>query len=196
MNKQILVSVGVVLAIVLGLYGAFRTAVTTVVNNPPFGATPTLDGVDNPYVSINGLREYHFSKPLTATSTFLCQVLNPFAPATTSIDKLQVNITGGILGANVLYIATSSSSGDAYSTTTPPMVAAFPIASLAQANLNWFPPTGTTTNPNYLQNTGASGMSMYIATGSSYINFKLATTTGGTFATYMTGTCSGLLRKL
>ena len=73
MNKNILI--GIAVAIVIAIGGYQFPQVQTVTQNV-LGAVPTLDGVDSPFVSINGARTYYYSQGITATSSVVC-IINP-----------------------------------------------------------------------------------------------------------------------
>src|SRR3990167_10834232 len=104
-NKNIWIAMVVVAIIALGSY-QFPKVQTQVQN--VLGAVPTLDGVDNPSVSIGGNKQYYFSQTLTATSSFICSLKNPYN-ATSSIMALgaqATNKSGCVAEANALYIST------------------------------------------------------------------------------------------
>ena len=165
-------------------------------------AVSSLDGIDNPYVSINGNKSFYFSSSLQATSSFVCALQNPYR-ATTSIVALSAeatNRTGGIAQANALYISTSTT---AFGTSSPALVQAFAMGT-GQWTLEFQKNTATTStaassgwgvHADLLPGMTTTGASNYILGPSEWITWKYATTTGGTYVTYDTGTCSAILGR-
>ena len=105
MNKNIkFLSVAMlVIAIAGGYYfpKVQQTEVQQTVQNV-LGAVASLDGVDNPYVTINGHREWRGTIQMTATSSVICDFSNPFT-STSSVEMLSaVSTNTGIAAANNL----------------------------------------------------------------------------------------------
>lgn len=157
------------------------------------GAVPTLDSVDNSFVSIGGAKYYYYSQAIAATSSTVCSIRNPFnATATLSDYGASVTSVGG-LGAQRYDLATSST---AYGTSTPAFIKEF-LSPNAAWTMAWSPATTTNTRLIGLEPTGTIGNSNVLIASGEYLNFKISTTsTSGTFATYLSGQCNGVLKKL
>jgi len=163
------------------------------------GAVSTLDGVDMPFISIGGKRAYSYSQAMIATSSTICAIQNPFR-ATSTITVLSAQSTSnGIAVANNLYVSTSTTQ---YGSSTPALVHAF-----AMGTGQWFLSfrgnsatttggTGGTNSADLLPGMYPNGSSRYILGPSEWVTFRIATSTAGTFASYNTGTCTGLFERL
>lgn len=194
--KKFALPVGVVLALVFSVY-ALNRAGQAVVNQvaPSFGAVPTLDGVDNPYYSIGGVRFFNQNSPVMASSTRLCSIQNPFR-ATSTISSISVQITGtGISGANTYSISTSTT---AYASSTPVLVLDHTIPANSSNSMVWYPMASTSNaNPARILGNSPTGESNIIVYPNEYLNVALATTTGaGALTTYYTGSCKAVWRAL
>lgn len=164
------------------------------------GAVSTLDGVDNPFVSINGVKTFNYGASLTATSSYVCSFQNPYN-ATTSIVSVGAESTAnGIAVANNLYVSTSTT---AFGTSTPALVDSFAMGTgqwTLELQKNSATSTQSASNPNgtqanLLPGRNQAGASNYILGPTEWVTFKIATTTGGTFSTYNVGKCSGVLKR-
>jgi len=199
MNKKYIVALVVIL--IIATLGLVFPKGNTVVNQvqQKLGATPTLDGVDNPFVSINGAKLYYYSQPLTASSSVVCSIKNPFnGPAillSYGVSATGTPLTVGGIGNQVLDLATSTT---AYGTSSPAFLKEAPItltAGQSFATLRWLPQATSTAR--ILGSNGTTGLSDVIIGASEYLNLRISTTTSsGTFSTYYTGKCSGVFQKL
>ena len=97
MNKKILIGVGVLVILALGMIFPRGNSVV----NQIVGAVPTLDGVDNPFVSIGGLRYYYYEQQFTATSSVLCSIKNPLNATSTLLSYSAVATSNGYGSTNV-----------------------------------------------------------------------------------------------
>ena len=198
MNKNTLI--GIAVAIVIAIGGYQFPQVQTVTQNV-LGAVSTLDGVDNPFTSINGNKNYYYSNSLTATSSFICSLQNPYRATSTIVSLGAESNNIGIAAANALYVSTSTT---AYGTSTPNLIDAFPMGT-GQWSVELQKNSATSTAGVATQGYGVqtellpgrtqAGRSNYILGPSEFITWKIATTTGGTFVTYDTGTCTAILHK-
>src|SRR3990167_8795010 len=103
-NLKIVLSVAIVIAIG-GSYMFPRVQQTV---NQVLGAVASLDGVDNPYVTINGHREWRGTIQMTATSSVICDFSNPFT-STSSVEMLSaVSTNTGIAAANNFFWSTTT----------------------------------------------------------------------------------------
>ncbi len=193
-TQKVLITVGIVLALALSVF-ALNKAGQTIVSKAEqtFGATPTLDGVDNPYTSIGGFRTYQSTKQITATSSVICSQLNPFN-ATSSIIAASLNITTGMSGAtHAIYLSTSTS---AYASSSPDLIDNATVAAGAQASFLWMPSASTTANANLLPINGSNGNQTLLLKAGEYLTWRIATSSASVFSSYYQGTCSAVIRKL
>ena len=107
------------LAAVLATLGVFLAAYNGKVTVAPVAETLagviTLDGVDLPYININGRREWQGAVSVMSTSSAICVLKNPFnAPAV--ISDVKVNLTTNNFGA-IAYDVSTSTNGFATTTT-------------------------------------------------------------------------------
>lgn len=190
-KNKVLLGVVVLVVLVLGVsFPRGKTVVERIQNQ--FGAVPTLDGVDEPSTSIGGVRTFYKRQSLTATSSTICSIRNPYA--TSTVNALSLNITSGILGANNFSVSTSTNS---YATSTQSFILDKTIPTGAQLSVAWYPGISTTTSVRLVPSTDSTGaVPGYVAPGE-YVNFRLATTTGaGALAAYYQGTCSVEFRQI
>lgn len=161
------------------------------------GAVATLDGVDNPYTTINGVGTYYYSQPITATSSAFCSIRNPYA--TTTIPRsLNVQVSANGMGATIIDISTSTSQ---YGTSSPAFVKAFSLGANAAGNIIWAGGSGTSTSATVLGLTNTAtgvtnGTSDIFLKANEYITFRISSSTPGTFTTYLSGRCTGVLQSL
>ena len=200
-NKYIYVALVAILVIAIGSY-QFPKVQTQV--KEVFGGVSTLEGVDHPFVKINGQRKWYGSKSIVATSSVLCAFQNPYG-ATTTIEaaSLEVTARGTLTQANNLTFSTSTG---VYSSSTPALMLDQAMGT-GQFSFEWGKNTSTTSialapgstgNANLLAGRTAAGRSNYILGATEWAVWGIATTTGsaGTFVTYPTGECSLVLKKI
>lgn len=197
-NKNVIIGAVAILAIIFGIAYLKQTTVNVAVGNSPqsYGATPG-NSVDGKYFSIGGQQFYRTSFPVTATSSVLCSVQNPFPNATTTVlaNGTGINVTAGILGANTFDVSTSST---AYASSTPAFSRGVSVPSSGTVTYPFNPRYGTTTATTVFQNGGDDGIWQiadvvsptypYVLTGTQYLTWRVATATPGT-GTFQ-GTCS------
>jgi len=201
-NLKLWVALIVVAIIAIGAY--YYPAVKQVIDQNtgkpvPIGAVSTLDGVDNPYASVGGYKYYYYNQAMSATSSVPCSIKNPFNATSTLVSyKFQVT-TNGIATAQTLDVSTSTS---AYASSTPSYVRAFPTGT-GQFSGVWQGVTATTTPHliGYSQTQGGIystniGTTDNIIGPSDYITLRVATSSAGSFGSYYTGTCSGIIEQL
>ena len=149
---------------------------------PPFGA---LAGPDIPFdhICVGGLCMYSYKVPIAATSSIPCAIQFPQVGSST-LEYAAIQINGDGLGTQTFDISTSSS---AFGSSSITMVKAKSITG-GNSNVIWMPTASTTTN--------FVGMNLLtgdiindVATSSDWLTFRIATSSGGTFATYWTGFC-------
>lgn len=193
-NKNVLV--GLIVVLIIAIIGSFFPKGNTVVQRvtEQLGNVVTLDGIDNPYTSINGFKEYRYSQGMNATSSVLCSIRNPYNASSTVASYSASVITAGGLGAvaQTLDLATSTSQY-ATTTTSAPLVQGFNTTA-GPWSFAWFPQATTTTGTLY---PGNRGLTPIVLGPTDYLILRIATTsTSGVFGSYYTGSCSASIRKL
>lgn len=214
MNTQKIFIGGLVLALLLGLYGSFRSVTGTPgqngangANGQSLGATATLDGVDNPYVSINGQKEFHFTQNFTATSSVICAVKNPYG-ATSTVDSFSARTTSALAGAaaNIFSLSTTSITdvnGRGYGSSSPALLLDHSVVASSVNNFaSWTPSNIASTsllvtqNKLYVAVGEASGENLVILGPNDWLTYRLASSAPSAFTTYAAGVCTGVIRKL
>lgn len=195
MNKNTFVALIVIAIIAIG--GLFlpqgKPAVTQVIEKA-LGAVSTLDGVDNPYLNIAGSRSFQSTVPMTATSSQVCTMKNPFG-ATSTLTYFSAELSDGILGANSFTLSTTSNS-TGYGSSTLPFVLDHSVATNALDSMVWLPSSATTSTTVWpgITSTGESNIKLGP---SDWVTYKIATTTGaGVLVDYYDGICTYEFRKL
>lgn len=199
MNKNLIgvALVAVLVIIAIGVYSKDRTP--DVQRN--LGATASLDGVDNSYVTIGGNKQWIGTIGMTASSSVFCAIQNPYQ-ATTSIVALGAESTSnGIAVANNLSISTSTSR---YASSSPALVNNFAMGT-GQWSIEFQRNSATSSVATEVNGTGdaqllagstAAGASRYILGPTEWITWRIATSSAGTFSAYNVGTCSATLHKI
>jgi len=116
--KNILTTIGIILAIVLGFAGYTKQAETPVVNN--VGALSSPD-IISPYLRWGGVASYAASQPMQTATTTLCWFENP-STGTSTIESVTFQVNTGTSTAANITIATSTTRY-ATSTNDTPLVA-------------------------------------------------------------------------
>lgn len=198
MNKKVLIGLLVLVVLVLGMY--FPRTGGTIVERV-VGAVPSLDGIDSPWVSINGVKQYWYFQPMnSATSSVVCSIKNPFdGPATLksySFNATSTDKTRGGIGTPDFDLSTSTTQ---YATSTPSLIRDLTmIATAGAAKFNAVWTMASTTNTRVIGESNLEeGASAIVIPRNVYLNLRLSTTTApGTFTTYLTGECRGVFEKL
>lgn len=154
------------------------------------GAVSTLDGVQFPYISVNGLRQYWYRQQTIATSSVACSVLNPFG-TTTALTSFKVK-GWNRMGAQLVDVSTSTT---AYGTSSPAFIKAATLPA-GRVDLVWGGPAATTTNANTIGlSQTVMGASDVFIRGNEYVNVKISTSSAGTFGNgYLIGECAGVFQ--
>lgn len=201
-SVKFLGAIAAVLVSVLGVLATYTTNVNVSVGPPvAFGAVPTLDGVDFPFININGRREWQGAVNVTATSSAICVLKNPFqAPAI--IADVKVNLTTNTFGI-VNYDVSTSTNG--FATSTNILGRFVGLAAGTATRYDWTPKVATTsaqTSLNGFQFEVAwdENLSSRMVLGANeYLIVRAATTSvgGSTFgAGYNVGQCPIKLEKI
>ena len=147
------------------------------------GAVPTLDGVDIPYVSINGNREYYYNQPINATSTYACQITNPLG-VRAYLERYSINVTtNNTLADQNIYLSTSTNQ---FGSSTRAL-AKFETGIGAFQRV-YAGPVGSSTDAVNLMG-GQHNVSFAQIGATDSVTLRIATSTPGTG--YLIGTCKG-----
>lgn len=165
------------------------------------GAVPTLDGVDTPFITVNGEREWRGRVPMTATSSVVCSFGNPFNATSTVSFPIRFSITTNGLGAQNVYISTSTtnaaSSTNAWTGALPTGTGTIAYAVFQNtATTSATASAVSTGDVNILPGMTSVGASNYILGPTERLNLKVATSTAGVFAAYLSGSCSAVIKRL
>lgn len=182
-------SIVALVAILVIAIGGYQFPQVKSVTDRVVGAVATLDGVDNPVIRINGLKQTWYSQPIMATSSAICAT--PEITATSTLRSFKVlGLTNG-LGAQFFDVSTSTT---AYGSSSPAYVKTYSTGATGFAMV-WN--GATTTNANIIGNTwNGTGQSDNIILPGQRITARIATGTPGTFSSYMTGRCSAVIEEL
>jgi len=206
-NRNIVIGVVVLVVLILGIVFPRGNSVVERVINNTVGAVSTLDGVDTPFVKIGGNQRWIGSLGISATSSVLCSLKNPFG-ATSTLESFSYRIaTSSIARSEYVSLSTSTSqyrdnAGSYGSSTNAFMHTTIPAYGYNDAFS--FRPNSATSTGTGASATGdaslyfgitASGTSAYIIKPTEYLNLVIGSTTPGTFATFPQGTCSYEIQK-
>lgn len=201
MKDKVLMGLGVVV-LVLGAFMFFGSDKTQQGPQGPagrdgqsVGAVSTLDSVSSPFVKI-GAKEMWFGAfgVNSATSSIICALKNPYG-ATTTMNRITARIDSNGMGAQVLYISTSTSAFATSTAGVPTLVAGKAVAASGKAEMSWYPGQATTTQGGVVGPLNSNGESPFRLLPSEFILVNVATATAGTFTAYMTGQCTAALDK-
>jgi len=204
MNKILVI--GLVAVGIIAVSGVFFPQVTERIIErveTKLGAVSTLDGVDMPYVTIGGNKTYFYNQGMNASSSVVCSVKNPFQ-ATSTLVNYSAGVTNNPLTGLKLYfdLATSTNQYQAGFTTGTAFLYHAMIADGTDGAFSWSPRFGTSTVNELFWNTSMSGGNMVSSTSpfivgpNDYVTLRISTSTPGTFASYLTGSCSAIMQKL
>ena len=188
MNYQVYaVGVGLVLAVLAGT--ALITRPDVVREEVNVGAVTGPVQTEND-VSIGGTQFRYVGKPFTATSSVFCSIRAPGATST----LLYAGASGKLLAvATTVYLSTSTTG---YASSTPNLIARLAVAASANFSSIWQQNSATSTN--FDQDTDDlmeldnwdTGESRNVLAPNIFVNWQIATSTGGIFATFPSGHCS------
>lgn len=115
MNKSLLTTAGVVLAIVLGLVGAFRPAQVKTVEKTITAGSVSSPDIISPWFSFGGSRYWAANTALATATTTVCAVQAPAATSTLLASQSTVNFTVSSTTASTVTVAKATT---AFATTT------------------------------------------------------------------------------
>lgn len=155
------------------------------------------------YWSIGGINYAYSRVPMTATSSVVCAMPNPFGTATsTAIGPMLIQVTAnGIAQNQNLFVSTSTTNA---ASSTNAWSGALALAASTQATFTFrgnFATTSVSTSPsgtgdtNILPGLLTSGVTTRFLGPSEFLNVKIGTSTAGTYASYLTGTCAQQFQK-
>ena len=193
-----ILTVGIVIALVVGVFAFYRSgnigpAGQNGQDGNSYGAVPTLDGVDNPFVSIGGVKEYYYSQGMLATSSVVCSIKNPFNATSTLLTYGAIVTSNGIAVTQRIDLSTSTSQ---YASSSPAFVKRFDTGT-GQWSLQWT--VGTTTNSELIGMKHGNltlGSSDVILSPSDYLNLRISTSSPGSVASPWIGRCTGVIKRL
>lgn len=166
-------------------------------NNAKLGSVATLDSVDNPYVSIGGVRTYYYSKPMTATSSIVCSVLNPFNATSTLISYSAYARASALTAAELLSLSTSTS---AYASSSQNYVLDFSAAAGQGFAFSWTTPIATTST-RVIGLTDVNNVQQFlnVIKPGEWLNLRIATSSpgaNGSTGSYTGGLCKGVIQSI
>ena len=193
MNKNIVL--GLVAVLVIATTGLFFPRGNTVVQQV-LGSVSTLDGVDNPSISIAGKREWKEQIPLNATSSMVLSLLNPLQ-ATSTVTYLSCESTNvGIAQANNLYFGTTTLASRYATTTANAWNEGFAMGT-GEWSYKFVNSSTTSLTDNVLEGVNhENNSSNYILGATEVLYAKFGTSTAGTFVTYDAGACNVTIEKI
>ncbi len=171
--KELVISGGVVLALVLGVLGlGGSTTIVDRVENLGSASSPSVDGG---CMNVNGIMDcFYRTNPISASTT--CSIKSPSASST--LEHASLVLSSIPTGDTQWGIGQSASR---FATTTA-IVAHYDVASGAQVAI-----VATTT---------VTALTDGVVAPNTYINFKLATTTATYTGWQPTGRCEALFRVI
>lgn len=152
----------------------------------------TSPDISSRYLSWNNVAEYRASIAIAATSSVACDIVSPVATSTLLAYTVRVDSNG--IGALTADIATSTLG---FATSSPALVLAAAVPT-GSSNVVWRGGVPTTTNPRVLgfDAMGATGQSPYVLSPNTHVLFRIATTSGSVFSSYLTGACKASFLSL
>lgn len=152
------------------------------------GAVSSISNVTEPNLSINNVREFYYSQNTIATSSAVCSILNPFN-ATTSILSYAFEVVSNGLGAQTFDLSTSSTH---LASSSPALIRAATIPA-GRSTAFWVAPGGAASAT--VLSAATNGRQQAFLKPGEYLNIVLATSSPGTFGSYLTGTCKAVLQS-
>jgi len=167
MNNKIITGIAVV-ALILSGFALFNGGTNTVTEKviERIGGTPGSTFSDTK-LSIGGLEVAKIGRNLTATSSVVCSIKNPFGAATTSIETLGVHFESSFAAATEFTVSTSTT---AFASSSNPLVASTAIGQSGKLTKIY------------------KGTKDIFLAANEYLNVRVATTTGG--SEIPTGRCA------
>lgn len=169
------------LVVALGGYTFTHQTQPTQSQSPTLGALAGPD-IISPYLNWGGVYEYHAAQAAVATSSVVCSLLSPASTSTLEFATFLASANG--LGTQTLAISTSTS---AVGSSTPALVQVNTIT--LGVPLVWDGTFGTSTEALVLSPKDTTGLNPYVLPPSTYVTFRIASGTPGTFASYVTANC-------
>lgn len=126
MNKNVLGTLGIVLAIILGAIGTFRH----ISPSQPQIVGGTSPEISSPYLSVGGITEWYARTILTQATTTICAIQSPAATSTLSFASLHIDVASST--TNTITFARAATP---YATTTVIQASQPTIASAVEGNI-------------------------------------------------------------
>ncbi len=152
-------------------------------NEPQAGSLSGPD-ISSRYLQWGGVSQWNTGVYTAATSSVICSIQAPAATSTITLASLLVSASG--LNSPSWSISTSTTNVGS----STPAFAQF--TAMATGTPYVWTPGGVSTTTNgtlVLNSTNSTGGSSYIIAPNQYVNFRIATGTPSTFASYITGKC-------
>src|ERR1035437_3209738 len=130
MKNNVLIGAGVVLALILGGFGALKSSPASVVVPQPLGSISGPD-IQSSYLRIGGVMRVYARQDMKTATTTLCAMISPVA--TSTIFSANWIIGTGTTTASAIDIGYGST---AFATSTN-LLAGTAVASGAQGDANW-----------------------------------------------------------
>lgn len=188
-TKNIVISIVAVLGLLAGSFALLKPSTPT----PQSLGSVASPNITSPYLCVNGICDWYSRVAIAATSSVIASIPFPANVGTSTVEFADCSITAnGMTGTQLLDISTSTTP---FGSSTPALIYAHSIASGAKDNVTW--EAASTTNARLIGFSGITGENQVYGTSSTeYLNFRVATGTPGTFASYFTGECSAEFNQL
>lgn len=158
-----------------------------------FGATATLDNVDNPFVSIGGVKTYYYSRPMTATSSIICSIQNPFNATSTVLTYGAYARASTFVAAETMSLSTSTS---AFASSTQNYVLDFSAPAGQGFAFAWN--LLATTSARVIGSMDVNSVPQYlnVLKPGEWLNLRISTSTPGVGGAYTGGLCKGVIQSI
>lgn len=189
-TKKAVIGAVVALLVAVGFVVVDKNDSQPVANNGGNVTLGALAGPDipSPYLSWGALQDWRSFFDPVASSSAVCSYQ---ATATSTLDGLGLAVDTNGLGAQRIYISTSTTR---FGSSTP-AIAILDVPATVSTSFPfiraWQPGIATSTAEDILGDTmPPRGISPYVIGKDQYVTWRVATATPGTFAAYLAGKCS------
>ncbi len=149
-----------------------------------------------PYLRWGGFGPiWHAAQSPTATSSVICAIQPPIGTSTpTFISWRPDNLA---FGSGQTFDISTTTAANGYGSSSPALVQGASLAS----SVVWIPNASTTANVNVLNGTNGNGSTIFTIVNTStssptFLTFRVATATPGTFATGLAGNCQAEFNQI
>ena len=201
MNKTLVGLAIAVVALVVGVGGYFFPQIQHVAQNQ-YGNAGTLQDC----TTQNGVETCAVTQLMTATSSSVCVINNPFGAATSTVDYFTASIasssaTGLGLGVHLFDLSTTTAAGG-FGSSSPALIYAHSLADSATAdtvvwNKQVLASTTAVVGTVFTDRGGTvNGVSPFFIKGAEKLTYRIATSSQNTFSTYFQGSCKARFTKV